>query len=75
MSGIDSAVSSGREAEIDAAYAAFEAYAKAKREADAMLTFPACHDAAQAWVRFVNLYLPADQQLAASLPQRSADPR
>lgn len=47
----------------DAAHDAFVAYANAKRKADASLAFPDCHDAAQAWVRFVNLYLPPDQKL------------
>ncbi|MHA6686362.1 hypothetical protein [Mesorhizobium sp. A556] len=63
MSDIDDAMNAHREAEIDAAYEAFEVYARAKRKADATLTFPACHDAAQAWVRFVNLHLPADQKM------------
>ncbi|MGB3536820.1 MAG: hypothetical protein WBA42_01535 [Mesorhizobium sp.] len=63
MSEIDDAMNAEREAEINAAYVAFEVYARAKRNADATLTFAACHDAAQAWVRFVNLYLSADLQM------------
>lgn len=52
-----------RQAELDAAYEAFEVYAQAKRKADASLTFADAHDAAQAWVRFVNLYLATDLQI------------
>jgi hypothetical protein len=63
MSEIDDAMNADREAEIDAAYEAFEAYATAKRKADATLTFAACHDAAQAWVRFLNTYLPHEHHL------------
>ncbi len=48
------------------AHEAFVTYAKAKRKADATLTFPDCHDAAQAWVKFVNLYLPPDQKIVSS---------
>jgi hypothetical protein len=62
-------MSNDHEAETDAAYEAFEAYATAKRKADASLTFPDCHDAAQAWVRFVNLYLaPELQMLSGEIP-------
>lgn len=49
----------------DAAHDAFVAYANAKRKADISLTFVDCHDAAQAWVRFLNLYLSAERQIRA----------
>ncbi|MFD9897487.1 hypothetical protein [Mesorhizobium sp. NPDC059025] len=49
-----------------AAHDAFQAYARAKRKADASLSFPDCHDAAQAWLRFLNLYLPPDQKIVSS---------
>lgn len=63
MTAADTALPPEREAELDAAYEAFEVYAQAKRKADASLTFADAHDAAQAWVKFVNLYLATDLQI------------
>lgn len=52
-----------RQAELNAAYEAFEVYAQAKQKADASLNFADAHDAAQAWVGFINLYLATDLQI------------
>ncbi len=57
----------------DAALEAWQAWCDAKRKADVTRSFIDAHDAAQAFLRFQNLYLPDDRQIAA-LPSTEAFP-
>lgn len=50
----------------DLAYAAFEEYRHAKLHAERTMKFRDAENAAAAWVRFVNLYLPPDQRMPAT---------
>lgn len=62
-----------RQDELAAAISAWETWRAAKRKADATMSFADAHDAAQAFLRFQNLYLPDDRQIAA-LPSTEALP-
>ncbi|MBX3583673.1 MAG: hypothetical protein KF810_17440 [Rhizobiaceae bacterium] len=53
-----------REAEIQAAFDAWEDWKVKKAKSDKSLSFADCHDTAQAWVRFQNLYLGDNSKLA-----------
>ena len=48
------------------AYAAFEEYRQAKLLAEKTMKFRDAENAAAAWVRFINHYLPADQRMPAT---------
>lgn len=54
-----------REDEIQAALDAWEDWRRLKIKSDQTLSFADCHDTAQAWVRFQNLYLGDTNKLAA----------
>jgi hypothetical protein len=49
--------------EDQAAEAAFNDYRQAKYLAEKTMRFRDAENAAAAWVRFINLYLPADQKM------------
>lgn len=55
---------SQREEEFQAALDAWEDWCRCKRRSDRTMSFIGCHDTAQAWVRFQNLYLGDNRQLA-----------
>lgn len=60
-----------RESEIHAAFEAWEEWRRCKFRSDHSLSFADCHDTAQAWVRFQNLYL-GDNNKLATMPAPSA---
>jgi hypothetical protein len=47
----------------DPSHAAFQAYAEAKAVAEASMAFEDAHAAGQAWVRFLNTFLPPEQKM------------
>lgn len=47
----------------DEAHEAFLNYVEAKSFADASMDFDAAFNAGQAWVRFLNTFLPEDQKM------------
>ncbi|WP_412032823.1 hypothetical protein ACLIR7_09790 [Nitratireductor aquimarinus] len=58
----ESGVASDEQA-FQAAFDAFEVWRSAKLKSDRTMSFADCHDTAQAWVRFQNLYLGDAQKL------------
>lgn len=56
---------SNRDEEIQAAFDAWEEWRRLKFKSDRTMAFMDCHDTAQAWVRFQNLYLGDNNKLAA----------
>lgn len=60
-----------REQQIDAVFAAWEDWRECKFRSDRTMAFADCHNTAQAWVRFQNLYLGDNNQLA-TMPSPSA---
>lgn len=60
-----------RDQEIDAAFEAWENWRRCKFRSDRTLSFADCHNTAQAWVRFQNLYL-GDNSKLATMPSPSA---
>ncbi len=60
-----------REEEVRAVLDAWEDWVRLKRRSDQTLAFVDCHDTAQAWVRFQNLYL-GDSNKLATMPTPSA---
>ncbi len=60
-----------REEEVRAVLDAWEEWVRLKRRSDQTLAFIDCHDTAQAWVRFQNLYL-GDNNKLATCPSPSA---
>lgn len=53
----------GLRGELLAAHEAFQEYVAAKRKMDETLSFWDAHDAAQKWVRFLNLYLSDGEEM------------
>lgn len=62
---------SQRDDELQAALDAWEDWRHLKLKSDQTLAFADCHDTAQAWVRFQNLYL-GDNNRLATIPSSSA---
>lgn len=60
-----------RDVEVQAALDAWEGWKVAKTKSDATMSFADCHDTAQAWVRFQNLYL-GDNRPLATMPTPTA---
>lgn len=60
-----------RDAELQAALDAWEEWKRLKRRADKTLSFIDCHETAQAWVRFQNLYLGENSKIA-TMPSTAA---
>lgn len=54
------------EQDDEKAYAAFEEYRQAKFLAEQTMRFRDAENAAAAWVRFINHYLPVDQRMPAT---------
>ena len=61
---------SKRDDELDAVFEAWEEWRRLKFRSDRTMAFADCHDTAQAWVRFQNLYL-GDNNRLATLPSPS----
>ena len=61
---------SKRDDELDAVFEAWEEWRRLKFRSDRTMAFADCHDTAQAWVRFQNLYLGYNNRLA-TLPSPS----
>jgi len=59
-------MSASNQTDDEKAYAAFEEYRAAKMLAERTMKFRDAENAAAAWVRFVNLYLPPDQRMPAT---------
>ncbi|MEW9808576.1 hypothetical protein [Mesorhizobium marinum] len=53
-----------RQEEVQAALDAWEDWKVKKVKSDQSASFADCHDTAQAWVRFQNLYLGQGKQIA-----------
>lgn len=60
-----------REEEMQAAFDAWEDWRRLKFKSDRTLAFMDCHNTAQAWVRFQNLYL-GDNNKMATMPAPTA---
>lgn len=60
-----------RDEELQAALDAWEDWKRLKVRADKTLSFIDCHETAQAWVRFQNLYLGDNNKLAV-MPSTAA---
>ena len=60
-----------REQELEAAIVAWQEWNRLMRKAEKSLAFVDAHDAAQAWVRFQNLYL-GHNNVLATMPSPTA---